>query len=124
MMTTDEFLSYYRSVRARTRRVAEHIPPGQIEWRYRPEAFSPGDLVRHIAATERWMFAETVAGRPTRYASHGPELAEGFDAVLAFLDRMHAESLEIFRGLSPEALEQPCLTPAGAPLTTWKWLRA
>ena len=43
---------------------------------------------------------------------------------MAYLDRCHAEAVEIFRALSPEQWEGKCLTPAGTPITTWKWLRA
>ena len=122
--TIEPFLQYLESVRGRTRRVVERIPPDRLEWTYQEGAFTLGDQVRHIAATERWMFAENVAGRPSRYPGHGPHLAEGFDAVLAYLDRMHAEAVEIFRTLGPDDLARPCTTPAGNPLATWKWLRA
>jgi len=70
------------------------------------------------------MFAENVAGRPSRYPGNGPELADGRDDVLDYLERMHAESLAIFRALTPEALARRCGTPAGIEITTWKWLRA
>lgn len=30
----------------------------------------------------------------------------------------------IFRSLSEADLRRKCLTPAGTPITTWKWLRA
>ena len=118
------FLDYWAGVRARTRRVAVCIPPEQIEWRPGPGRFSLGDLIRHLATIERWMYAETVSGRPSRYAGCGPELAEGLDAVLTFLDRLGNESRAIFATLSDQDLERKCLTPAGTPITTWKWLRA
>jgi len=124
MTSIREFLDYYSSVRRRTRRVADCIPPEHIEWAPRPGAFTTGDLVRHIAATERWMFVETACGRPSRYTSHGRELADGKDAVLAYMDRLHAESIALLGALTPAALEQPAETPAGTTLATWKWLRA
>jgi len=55
--------------------------------------------------------------------SHGRELADGRDAVLAFLDRMHEESIAEFRALTPERLAGKCRTPEGTALTTWRWLR-
>ena len=122
--TAESFLSYFESVRGRTLRVVRCIPPERLEWTHRPGAFTLGDLVRHLAALERWMWAENVSGRPSRYPGHGRELADGFDAVLAYLERMHAESVAIFAALSPEQLQRPCLTPGGAPIATWKWLRA
>ena len=120
----DDFLSYLDRVRGRTRRVAALIPADRVEWTHRPGAMTLGDLVRHIAVTERDMWAETVAGRPSRYTTHGPELADGLGAVLAFLDRAHEESMAIFRSLTPDAFLGPCLTPAGASMPVWKWLRA
>ena len=122
--TAESFLSYFESVRGRTLRVVRCIPPERLEWTHRPGAFTLGDLARHLAALERWMWAENVSGRPSRYPGHGRELADGFDAVLAYLDRMHAESVAIFAALSPEQMQRPCLTPGGAPIATWKWLRA
>ena len=123
MFDLEDFLRNYERVRERTRRVAACIPADSIEWSYKPGAFTLGDLVRHIAVTERWIWAETVHSRPSRYVSHGRELAEGRDAVLAFLDRMHDESMAQFRALTPETLAAKCRTPEGTPLTTWRWLR-
>jgi uncharacterized damage-inducible protein DinB len=119
-----QFLQYWDNLRARTRRVAACIPPDRLEWTPREGAFTLGDLVRHLATIERYMYAETVAGRPSRYPGCGRELADGYDAVLTYLDRLDAEAKEIIAGLSDADLERKCLTPAGTPITTWKWLRA
>jgi uncharacterized damage-inducible protein DinB len=123
MFDLAEFLHNFERVRERTRRVAACIPPERVDWTYKPGAFTLGDLVRHIAVTERFIWAETVHDRPSGYLSHGKELADGRDAVLAFLDRMHEESMHEFRALTPEALAGKCATPEGTRLTTWKWLR-
>lgn len=122
--TIDGFLSYVDSVRGRTRRVVTAIPPDSLEWTHREGAFTLGDIVRHIGAAERYMFAETARGNVSTYPGHGRDLADGYDAVLAYLDRTHAESLEIYGALTPEALAGRCTTPAGTSITTWKWLRA
>jgi uncharacterized damage-inducible protein DinB len=118
------FLDYLGSVHARTRRIIECIPPADLEWAPATGKFSFGDLVRHLAGIERYMYAETVQGNPSRYSGHGHELAEGYENVLAYYDRLHAESRTIFAGLSAERLNGKCTTPAGTPITTWKWLRA
>jgi uncharacterized damage-inducible protein DinB len=120
----EPFLEYFERVRERTRRVLVCIPPERLEWSHQPGAFTFGDLIRHLGAIERFMFAENALGRPSRYPGHGRELAEGHEAVLAFLDRMHRESLEIFRSLTPEDLDRRCETPGGARLHVWKWLRS
>jgi uncharacterized damage-inducible protein DinB len=123
-VTQGEFLEYFDRIRGRTRRVAVLIPADRVEWSLRPGGMTLGDLVRHIAVTEREMWAETVAGRPSRYRSHGRELADSKDAILALLDRLHGEAMAIFAGLPSEAFAGRCLTPAGAEIAVGKWLRA
>jgi uncharacterized damage-inducible protein DinB len=124
MFDLNEFLDRFERVRERTKRVAVLIPAEHTEWTYKPGAFTLGDLVRHLAVVERFMWAETVQNRPSRYTTHGRELADGRDAVLALMDRLHAESMTIFRALTPEMLAAKCMTPGGVAVTTWKWLRA
>lgn len=122
--TVDGFLDYVARVRERTERLLPLIPEDRYGWRPEPEAFSFADLLRHVAALERYMFAENVRGEASRYPGHGPELADGPEAVRAFWRRCRDESLEIYRGLTDADLEGPSTTPAGAELRTWKWLRA
>ena len=120
----ETFLPYYRNIRNRTLRVAECIPRDRFDWSYRDDKFSFADILRHLGAIERYMFAENVLGRPSRYPGHGEHLADGPDAVMSFLGRMHEESIEIFSSLDDSRLAEKCVTPAGIPITTWKWLRA
>jgi uncharacterized damage-inducible protein DinB len=39
-------------------------------------------------------------------------------------DRLDVEAKAIIGALSDADLERKCQTPAGVPITTWKWLRA
>jgi uncharacterized damage-inducible protein DinB len=120
----DELLSHLERVHERTRRIVLLIPTDDVEWAPRDGWFTLGGIVRHVAGTERWLWAETVAGRPSRYGGHGPELAAGRDAVVEYHSRLHAESRSIFAALDERALMRPVVTPAGASITCWKWLRA
>ena len=122
--SVSSFLDYYGKIRERTFRVVCCIPPEKFDWTYKEGKFSLADLIRHIAAIERYMYAETVQMRPSRYPGHGKELADGPENVLAFMNRLHAESTEIFSRLSDEDLKKKCLTPAGTPIGIGKWLRA
>lgn len=119
-----EFVDYFRGVRERTRRVIDVVPDERFDWAPAAGRWSFADLVRHLGAIERFMFAENVAGRPSRYPGHGRELADGRAAVLARFDAWHEESLAIFAALTPADLARRCTTPAGIEITTWKWLRA
>src|SRR5271167_1066396 len=118
------FLEYLEKVHQRTVRVVSCIPADKLEWSFREGKFTLGDLVRHIAAIERYMFAETIQGKPSRYAGCGQELASGPAEVMAFLERMQRESVEIISRLSFEDLNRKCTTPEGTQITVWKWLRA
>lgn len=62
-------------------------------------------------------------GKPSRYHGCGRDLADGYDNVLAYVERMHAESLEIFSRLTPDDLKKKSATPDGSPISTWKILR-
>lgn len=124
IVSVSSFLDYYEKIRGRTRRVVQAIPPDSIEWTFRPGKWTLGDLVRHIGAIERWMYGETLSNRPSRYTGCGVELAEGLDAVIAYFDRMHTETVSILRGFSDADLQEKCTTPAGSPLARAKWMRA
>ena len=122
--SVESFLEYFEKIRQRTLRVIACIPPDMIEWTYREGRFTLGDLIRHLATIERFMYAENVMMRPSRYPGHGRELADGYDEVLQFFNRLHEQSMHIFRSLSDEDLHKRCFTPGGTPITVWKWLRA
>jgi uncharacterized damage-inducible protein DinB len=124
MFELAEFLAHLDRVHGRTRRVAVLVPEHDIEWAPAPGRFSFGDLLRHLAGIERWMYAETVHGRPSRYPGHDRSLADGLEAVLEYHDRLHAESRGLFAALPPSRLAERCETPAGVPITIWKWLRS
>ncbi len=118
------FLEYVDKVHQRTMRVVRCIPPDKLNWTYAPGKFTLGDLVRHLGAIERYMFAENVQGRPSRYPGCGKELADGYEQVVEFFGEMHRQSVEIFSRLTESDLESKCQTPGGAPITVWKWLRS
>lgn len=99
-------------------------PPEKIECRAAEGKFTLGDLARHIAATERYVFAECASGGRARYGGCGCELAKGYDEVIRFMQRMHYESKQMFAKLTDEQLQQKCQSAGGSPITTWKLLRS
>ncbi len=118
------FLEYYKRIRFRTLEVVASIPEDKIEWTYAAGKFTFGDIVRHIATIERFMYAENMMNRPSAYPGCGTELAAGYHETVSFMDRLHQESLSIFLNLSPSDLQEKCITPGGVAITKWKWLRA
>jgi len=119
----NDFADYFGRVRERTMRVAACIPREHIEWTYKPGKFTLGDIVRHLAGIERWMFVENAQQRPSRYPGHARDLADGYDAIFAYANRLHDESMTILRSLTDADFEKRCMTPGGAELRVGKWLR-
>ena len=122
--TIQAFLTYWQRIHQRTERLVRKIPPDQVEWTFRDGKWTLGDLVRHLAALERWMFAENAAGRPSRYAGCGRDLADGYDAILAYFLDHNRDTVELLAALPDARLTERCMTPGGASLPVWKWLRA
>ena len=118
------FLDYYERIRERTNKLIKLIPPEDMDFTYMPGKFTIADMIRHIAAIERYMFAETIAGRKSAYQGCGKELADGYENVLKYFNDRHREAIEIFSNLSDEDLKRKCITPGNAEITVWKWLRA
>ena len=58
------FLDYYGKIRDRTLHVVQCIPPDRFDWTYQEGKFSFADLIRHMPALERYMYAETVQMKP------------------------------------------------------------
>ena len=119
----DTFLEYLDKVQQRTMRVVRCIPADKLDWAYVEGKFTLGDLVRHMGAIERYMFGETIQGKPSLYHGCGRELAEALDEVIGFKQRMDRETMDIVRCLGPEEMTRKCTTPDGASITVWKWLR-
>jgi len=46
-----EFVRYFEKIHQRTMNVVGAIPPAKVDWGFRPDKFTLGDLVRHIAAS-------------------------------------------------------------------------
>jgi uncharacterized damage-inducible protein DinB len=124
IQSLDLFLDYLDKVHQRTMRVVRCIPPDLLDWSYREGKFTLRDLVRPMAAIERYMFTETIQNKPSRYSGCGRDLADGYEEVVMFMERLHRESVEIISRLSNEDLNRKCTTPDGASITVWKWLRA
>jgi uncharacterized damage-inducible protein DinB len=118
------FLDYWKSVRGRTKRVAAVIPEEHLDWTYKPGKFTFADILRHLATIERYMYAETVQGKPSSYPGYDKSLQKDGESPIEFMNRLDGESIEILSKLTNEDLTRKCLTPAGSSITVWKWLRA
>jgi len=111
------------TARARTARLAALVPESSLDWAPAPGAYTCADMLRHLAATERFTFVEIAMGGRSRYPGHDRRLAYGKEGVLAYLDTMHEQSMALLRTLDEAALERLVTTPTGAQIPTWRWLQ-
>ncbi|MBS7787978.1 DinB family protein [Flavobacterium sp. CYK-55] len=122
--TIQRFLSYYENIRSGTKVIIQTIPRDKINWTYKPGKFTMADIIRHIAAIERYLFAEIVLGKPPAYMGCGPDLADGYEQILTYFDQMHAESVDIFKALNDQDLSRKINTVNGTQTSLSNFLRA
>ena len=120
----EDFVSYLGRVFERTRRVVVLIPAAELEHDFGANRFTPGDLVRHLAGVNRYMFVEVATGGKNRYPGHDRSLADGMNSVLAYDEHLRKECLELLHAMPPAAFGIKRTTPEGSSITAWKWLRA
>jgi uncharacterized damage-inducible protein DinB len=122
--TIESFLSYYDRVRETTNRTIQAIPSDKMDWTYMPGKFTFADLVRHIAAIERNLFAESVSGNPICYTGCGKELADGYENVIAYYNEMHQQSMQIFNSLNDRDLKRKIISLNGKETEIGSMLKA
>lgn len=120
----EDFLKYYSRVKYRTRRLLDYIPADKMEWTFQEGKFTIGDIIRHLANIERYMYAENAQFKPSIYEGCGKNYAEGLAEVIKYYEDLQAESFAIFSTLKKGDLNKKCRTPGKVDITLWKWLRA
>lgn len=120
----DNFLKYFENIHNRTARLLPLVPESKLEHTPVPNSFSFGDIFRHLAGVERYMFVAIAVGEENSYKGHQSQLANCFTEVKAYYENLHRESITKLSSLSSKDLNQKCKTPAGALISRSNWLRA
>jgi len=120
----ESFLSYFEKTRAATIKVIEVIPPDKLDWSYMPNKFTIADLVRHIAAIERNVFAEVALGNRPNYKGCRKDIADGYKNVVKYFNEMHSQSIAIFKTISDEMLKSKIKSLDGQEIELGNFLRA
>lgn len=121
-MEVSTIIDYSGKVRNRTCKLLPYIPEDKLNWSYQPGKFTIGDLLRHIAVVERYMYVECLCNRPSLYKHQDSSLATSLMEIQAFMERLHAESVQVIRTFSDQALLEKCTTPTGTNISRWKWI--
>jgi len=119
-----EFIKYYERTRDITTSVINVIPHDKLNWTYRVGKFTIADLVRHIAAIERYVFMEVIQGNKPSYKGCRKELADGYQNIISYFNEMHKQSIEILSAMSDDDLLKEVETLDGKITTASNFLRA
>lgn len=120
----ESFLSYCEKTRDITKKVIAVIPPDKLDWSYMEGKFTLGDLVRHIAAIERHVFAEVAAGKPPRYAGCRKDIVDGYDNIVMWFNELHLQSVEILKSIPDSSLSKNITSLDGNKIPLKNFLRA
>lgn len=123
IQSVNTFIEYFDGVRRRTINFIRAIPIEQIDWSPKEGELTCGDIVRHLAATEK-MFVSAAAEGHWEYAGHDRSLAGSLDEIMAHLEACHSEAMIALRALNDTELYQPRPTLNGPPVKAWRLLMA
>lgn len=122
--TIASFLSYYDKIREGTNQIIRVIPKDKMDWTYKSGKFTIADVIRHIAAIERNVFAEIVQGNPACYKGCSKELAIDYEEIITYFNEMHKQTITIFSNLNDEDLNRKIVTLSGSETKIGNFLRA
>jgi uncharacterized damage-inducible protein DinB len=117
------FIVYFGGIRRRTNTFIKALPPDQMDWLPRPDEFTCGDIVRHLAATEK-MYVNVIVNGSWEYEGHDRSLAQSLDEVLAYLETVHVNAMMLLSTMPDMALYDLCPTLGGPPVKAWRILMA
>ncbi len=115
------FADYFAGVRRRTLVVARALPAEAMDWRPRAGELTAGDLLRHMAGTQR-MYLGALRGQGWHYPGHDRSLAPDRDAAIALLEERQRELEEALRSLPAEVLAARRADLAGRTFSAWRIL--
>lgn len=73
-----DFESDYKKTKQATQKVIHAISPDKMNWSYCADKFSIGNLIRHIAGIERFVFAEVAIGNKPTYVGCSKKVVDGY----------------------------------------------
>jgi uncharacterized damage-inducible protein DinB len=112
-------------VRESTLKRLKAVPPGQENWRLRPDSLSFADLGRHLIDADSWLIQALQSGKFIHaQAEPGMKVivdrAE-YDGLIRQLEESQAARRELIGGLSEEELERTVEDPKFGKITVW-WM--
>lgn len=118
------FLKYWSKIKYRTSRIISIIPEDKLNWSYSQGKFSCAEIVRHIAAIERYLFIETIVSGQNKYEGCHVTTNEFNLNCSDYYKIMHEESYDLLRSFDNDILLSKVTTPNHQTTLVSNWLRA
>jgi uncharacterized damage-inducible protein DinB len=118
----DSFIRYFEGIRRRTLNFARVIPHERIDWSPQENAFTCGDILRHLAAIETITIHVVVHDHWQVYPGHDRNLAADMEEILNYLEASHVAAMGELRTIPDAALNQTRPTITGHPIKAWRLL--
>lgn len=119
--SVQEFLNYYQGVRRRTLNYCRVIPAEWIDWAPRPEEFTCGDIIRHLAGSEQMFTGVAVTDR-WAYPGHERQLGPTLADALAYLEATHTSVVAALGTLTDNDLYTGRTAIDGRQIAVWRVL--
>ena len=118
----NSFIQYFDGIRRRTLNFAKAIPADRIDWSPHEDAFTCGDILRHLAAVETITIHTVVHDHWQAYPGHEKSLAGDPEEIIQYLETNHVDSMGKLRKLPDAALDLPRPDINGRPVKAWRLL--
>ena len=104
--------------------VIKCIPPNKINWKPKKDKMSLGDIIRHLALAERYLYVGIAKYNNNLYPGFQESETKSYKDIVDFLIKCHNDSIVLLRSIDNSELLKKVTVPGGAEITMWKWLRA
>ena len=118
----NSFIQYFDGIHRRTLIFARAIPEDRIDWSPQEDAFTCGDILRHLAAVETITIHAVVHDHWRAYPGHDKRLAGDLEEIIHYLDANHDDSMGMLHTLPDAALNLPRPDITGRPIKAWRLL--
>ena len=117
-----EFVKYFDGVRRRTVTAVDRVTPPLAAFKPRPEDWTCGEIVRHLAGAERFFVTKVVEDRFTTDLDLGPD--ESWHITRARLDEIHRAEMTRLAALPDVRLSEKAADLDGGRVSAWRFLMA
>lgn len=117
-----EFMQYFEGVRRRTLAAVERVTPALADYRPRPDEWTCGQIVQHIAGAERFFVTKVAEGRFTGDLDPGP--SEVWASTRARLESVHRAEMARLATVPDARLAEHVEDLDGGRIRAWRFLMA